>query len=219
MELLGLLDHDKQEENHEKHHKQHQKLQDAAIQGSVPFLSQLLQENPQLLNPSISSMPENPLHTAVLLSHLEFTKKLLKVNPDLSKSLNSKGSSPLHLASAKGHLGIVKELILANSSMSCVLDGDGRSPLHLAAIKGRTAVLEELLGAEPGAAVVLTAGGESCLHLCVTYNRLETIKAFLQRLKRDDRLVNWKDHLGNTALHLAVAKKQIEVCRISITTI
>ncbi|KAL0330472.1 UNVERIFIED_CONTAM: hypothetical protein Sradi_5033900 [Sesamum radiatum] len=158
-------------------------------------------------------MPENPLHTAALLGHLEFTKLLLGINPGLSKSVNPKGSSALHLASAKGHVNIVKELVSADSSMCFKLDGDGRSPLHLAAIKGRTVVLEELLRAEPEAAAVLTGGGESCLHLCVKYNRLEAMKVFLQCLQRDDRFVDWKDQEGNTALHLAVAKKQIEIVR------
>ncbi|KAI3468084.1 hypothetical protein Pfo_024747 [Paulownia fortunei] len=213
MEFLSLLDHDKQEENHQKHLMLQKELQEAAIQGSVPFLSQLLQENPQLLRSSISSMPENPLHTAVLLGHLEFIEQLLSINPELSKSLNSNGSSALHLASAKGHVKIVKELVLVDSFMCCVLDGDGRSPLHLAAIKGRKTVLEELIRAEPAAAVVLTGGGESCLHLCVKYNRLEAMKVLLQCLKRDDRLVDWKDQEGNTVLHLAVAKKQIEIVK------
>ncbi|KAL7159150.1 hypothetical protein ABFS83_01G009300 [Erythranthe nasuta] len=158
-------------------------------------------------------MSENQLHTAVLLGHVEFIKKILATNPELSKSLNSKGSSALHLASAKGHVTIVKELVSIDSSMCCVLDGDGRSPLHLAAIKGRTVVLGELLKAAPRAAAVLTAAGESCLHLCVKYNRLESMKLLLQFLERDDKLLNWKDREGNTILHLSVANKQIEIVK------
>ena len=51
-------------------------------------------------------------------------------------------------------------------------------------------------------------GGESCLHLCVKYNRVEAMKVILQFLEEgDDRLVNW-----NTVLHLAVVKKQLQVC-------
>ncbi|PIN00657.1 26S proteasome regulatory complex, subunit PSMD10 [Handroanthus impetiginosus] len=183
MEFLSLLHDDKQEEHHQKHHIEHQMFQ------------------------------ENTLHTAVLQGDFGLTKQLLTTNPELSKSLDSNGSSALHLASAKGDLKIVKELVSVNSSTCCVLDGDGRSPLHLAAIKGRTEVLGELLRAEPGATAVLTGGGESCLHLCVKYNRLEAMKMALQFLKRDDRLVDWKDEEGNTVLHLAVAKKQIEIVK------
>lgn len=213
MELLRLLEHDKQGEDEEKDQIHLKNLQAAAIIGSVQLLSQILKESPEIFrSPAISSMPENPLHAAALLGHLEFAKKLLGINPELSKSLNSTGSSALHLAAAKGDVKMVKELILADSSMCGALDRDGRSPLHLAAIKGRAAVVEELLKAEPEAAAALTGGGESCLHLCVKYNRLPAMKVILQEI--DDRLVDWKDQNGNTVLHLAVAKKQIEVCHI-----
>ncbi|KAL7121854.1 hypothetical protein ACP275_01G009900 [Erythranthe tilingii] len=198
-----------------KHFLQQKEIQKAARIGSISLLTQLLEENPQLLlqSSSISSMSENPLHTAVLLGHVEFINKLLSTNPELSKSLNSKGSSALHLASAKGHVTIVKELVSIDSSMCCVLDGDGRSPLHLAAIKGRAVVLGELLRAAPPAAAVLTAAGESCLHLCVKYNRLESMKLLVQFVERDDKLLNWRDREGNTVLHLSVAMKQIEIVK------
>ncbi|GFP99557.1 ankyrin repeat-containing protein at5g02620 [Phtheirospermum japonicum] len=195
MEFLSLLDHDKQKQYHQTLHQQ---LHEAAIQGSVPILSQILQENPQYLRSSNFSISENPLHTAALLGHL-----------------NSKGSSALHLASAKGNVEIVRELVLFDNSMCRVLDGDGWSPLHLAAIKGRTEVLGELLAAELQEAAALTGGGESCLHLCVKYYRFEAMKVIIQFLKRDDvdRIIDWKDKGGNNVLHLAVAQKQIEIVK------
>ncbi|XP_057799740.1 ankyrin repeat-containing protein BDA1-like [Salvia miltiorrhiza] len=214
MELLRLLDQNKQEEDDQKNQIQLKNLHEAAINGSVQLLSQILKENPQILrSPEISSAPEiNPLHAAALLGHLEFARKLLSANPELSKSLDSNGSSALHLAAAKGNAKMVRELISADSSMCGVRDGEGRIPLHLAAIKGRAAVMEELLKAEPAAAAAVTGGGESCLHLCVKYNRVEAMKEILRCLEGgDDRLVDWKDQNGNTVLHLAVAKKQIEI--------
>ncbi|KAL1552320.1 ankyrin repeat-containing protein BDA1-like [Salvia divinorum] len=213
MELLRLLDQSKREEDDQKNQIQLKNLYEAAVNGSVQLLSQILKQNPQiLLSPEISSTPENPLHAAALLGHLEFAKKLLSANPELSRSLSSNGSSALHLAAAKGDAEMVKELVSADSSMCGARDGEGRNPLHLAAIKGRTAVLEELLKADPAAAAALSGGGESCLHLCVKYNRVEAMKVILQFLERgDDRLVDWKDQNGNTVLHLAVEKKQLEI--------
>ncbi|XP_042002377.1 ankyrin repeat-containing protein BDA1-like [Salvia splendens] len=210
MELLRLLDQDKQQEDDQKNQIQLKNLYEAAMSGSVQLLSQILKENPQILqSPEISTTPENPLHAAALLGHLEFAKKLLSANPELSKSLSSSGSSALHLAAAKGDAEMVKELVSTDSSMCGARDGEGRNPVHLAAIKGRTAVLEELLKADPAA---ITGGGDSCLHLCVKYNRVEAMKVILQFLEGgDDRLVNWKDRNGNTILHLAVEKKQLEI--------
>lgn len=189
------------------------------MNGTVSILSAILQEDPLILNSfhvssSSSSMLETPLHVASLLGRLEITKGFLTQKPELAKLLNSRGSSPLHLAAAKGYVEIVKELVLVNPDMCFVLDHDGRSPLHLAAIKGRVEVSTELIGAKPEAARVLTGRGETCLHLCVNYNRFDVLKALVGRLKKEiDQFVNWKDQNGNTILHLAVAKKQIEIIK------
>lgn len=189
------------------------RLYQAAMSGTVPLFSQILQEDPLVLNSfSIFSSSESPLHVSSLLGRLESTKGFLLQRPELAKSLNSQGSSPLHLAAAKGYVEIVKELVAVNPDVCFVLDHDGRSPLHLAAIKGRVEVLTELIRVKPEAARVLTGAGESCLHLCVNYNRFEGLKLLVERLKKEnDKFVNWKDRNGNTILHLAVARKQIEV--------
>ena len=103
IELMRLLDQNKQEEDDQTIQSQLKNLYAAAMSGSVQLLSQILKENPQILQSSeISTAPENPLHAAALLGHLEFAKKLLSANPELSKSVSSSGSSALHLAAAKG---------------------------------------------------------------------------------------------------------------------
>ncbi|XP_022864266.1 ankyrin repeat-containing protein BDA1-like [Olea europaea var. sylvestris] len=208
---FGSLLAGEKEEQLENEKTIEKKLHEAAINGEIPILLQLIQENPQILTSKFSSIPNNPLHTAVLLGHLDFTKELLNRNLQMANSLNSHGSSALHLASAKGNLGIVKYLLLINPDICSVLDRDGRNPLHLAAIKGRVAVLGELLRSKPEVARELTGRGETCLHLCVKYNRFEALKVLVAFMKKDDQFVNWKDSDGNTILHVAVAKKQIEV--------
>lgn len=193
------------------------RLYQAAMDATVPILSQILQEDPLILNSfsiSSSSMLETPLHVSSLLGRVEISKGFLNRNPELAKSLNSRGSSPLHLAAAKGYVQIVKELVLVNPDICFVLDHDGWSPLHLAAIKGRVEVLTELIRVKPEAARVLTGRGETCLHLCVNYNRFEGLKVLVERLEKgNDQFVNRKDQNGNTILHLAVAKKQIEIIK------
>ena len=95
--------------------------------------------------------------------------------------------------------------------MCFVLDSDGRSPIHNAAIKGRAKVLTELVRVKPEVTRVLTGRGETGLHLCVKYNHLEALKVLVESVDRADGTMSWKDEDGNTVLHLAVAKKQIEV--------
>ncbi|CAI9755739.1 unnamed protein product [Fraxinus pennsylvanica] len=153
MKFGSLIDNEK-EEDLENEKTMQKKLHEAAMNGEIPILLQLIQENPKILTSKFSPIPNNPLHTAVLLGHLDFTKELLDRNLDMANSLNSHGSTALHLASAKGNLSIVKYLLLINPDICFVLDRDGRNPLHLAAIKGRVAVLGELLRAKPEVAPV-----------------------------------------------------------------
>ncbi|PSS17575.1 Ankyrin repeat-containing protein [Actinidia chinensis var. chinensis] len=214
-ELVSLLNHEKEEDKARRNTKR-KKLHEAAIKGSVPSLLQILHEDPLILRPSPLSSPVaaySPLHVAALLGYLDFARELLTRNPELAGSQSPGGSTPLHLASAKGYVEIVKELTLVNPDMCFAFDLDGRSPIHLAVIKGRVGVLTELVRVRQEATRVLTRGGESCLHLCVKYHRLEALKAVVGSLEGEDEFVNWKDGDGNTVLHLAVAKKQLEIIK------
>ncbi|KAH6826271.1 hypothetical protein C2S53_012232 [Perilla frutescens var. hirtella] len=65
IELLRLLDHDKQVEKEQKNQIHLKNLQEAAIHGSVQLLSQIQRENPQFFRSSeISSLPEKAIKIA-----------------------------------------------------------------------------------------------------------------------------------------------------------
>lgn len=195
------------------------RLSEAAMEGSVSYLLELLQEDPLILDRIIvSCISETPLHIAAMLGHLNFVKELLNRSPELATELDARGSSPLHLASAKGHLEIVKELLLANSEISMVRNEDGRIPLHLAAVKGRFEVVSELVSVKPESTRVLTDRGETVLHLCVVHNRLECLQLLVETIGKDDEMINCKDSDGNNILHIAVAKKQIEMVKFLLTS-
>lgn len=196
------------------------KLQDAAMEGNVSTLQELLQEDPLILDRVIvSCISETPLHISSMLGHLNFVKQLLSQKPELASELDSHGCSPLHLAAAKGNLEIVKELLMVDPQMGMVRNQDGRTPLHMAAIKGRVNVVSELIRLEPESIWVLTDRSETVLHLCVGNNRLEVLKILAEEIGKDNELVNWKDCDRNTILHIAVAKKQIQVCSLMLLLI
>lgn len=207
------------------------RLSEAAFRGDLIELQSIVEEDPLILDKiTASCVDETPLHTAAVLGHLSFVKELLDRRPELAAESDSRGCSPLHLAAAKGHADVVKELLLVNSDVASVRNLDGRTALHVAAVKGREGVLAELVGLAPGLTRVLTDRGETVLHLCVKWNRCEALKLLAEEMRKgsdesdDDRSLNWKDCDGNTALHIAVAKKQFEVsllfalilCRIHI---
>ncbi|XWS70059.1 hypothetical protein CRYUN_Cryun03dG0016600 [Craigia yunnanensis] len=196
------------------------KLSDVAMEGDIKSLKELLQEDPLLIHRSIvSCVSETPLHVSSMLGHVSFVQELLNLNPELASELDSQSCSALHLAAAKGHAEIVKELIKVDPEMCMVRNQDGRTPLHLAAIQGRVKVVRELVRARPESARLGTERDETALHLCVGSNRLVGLKILVEEIGKDDddELVNRKDCDGNTMLHIAVAKKQIEMIKFLLT--
>ncbi|TQD83834.1 hypothetical protein C1H46_030594 [Malus baccata] len=192
--------------------KMEKKLMDAAMAGDTGALNDLIAEDPLVLDRAlVSCVAETPLHVASMLGHLAFVTELLSRNPELASELDSQGSTPLHLAASKGHVEIVKELVLADPGACAVRNLDGRTALHVAAAKGRVKVVGELVGVGSEWTRALTDRGETALHLCIGRNRFEGLKVLVKAVGKDDEFVNWKDCDGNTVLHIAVAKKLIEV--------
>ncbi|KAL5783495.1 hypothetical protein ACOSP7_008524 [Xanthoceras sorbifolium] len=190
-------------------------LYEAALEGSLPTLLELLQRDRLILDKiDTNSFSESPLHIAVLLGHVDFVKVILSRKPELAREVDSiRRFSPLHVASLKGtstnYVEMVKVLIRVDPDMCLARDVEGRNPLHLAAMKGRIEALVELIRARPLAAYAVTIWGESILHLCVKHNQLEALKLVVE-IMDDPNSLSAKDEYGMTILHLAVADKQIE---------
>ncbi|GAB4837065.1 hypothetical protein Ancab_001979 [Ancistrocladus abbreviatus] len=125
-----------------------ERLYEAALKGDSALLSELLEEDPPILDRyqiCQGKFSASPLHVAIKLGHSEFAKKMIERKPHLAMELDSSKSSPLHLSSAYGHLEIVTELLEGNPNMCLARDVQGRNPLHLAAISGQLDILKELV--------------------------------------------------------------------------
>ncbi|KAK2639120.1 hypothetical protein Ddye_026915 [Dipteronia dyeriana] len=188
------------------------RIYEAAVEGSVISLLNLLQEDALVLDRfMVGCYPETPLHIASMLGHLDFVQEILNRKPELAGELDARKSSPLHLATAKGYLEIVRKLVSVNPEMCFAHDRDGRNSLHIATIKGHISVLRELVNVRPQAARMSIADrGETILHLCVRYSQLEILKLLVETIG-DNLFLNSKDEDGNTILHTAAADKQVEV--------
>ncbi|TXG61835.1 hypothetical protein EZV62_013198 [Acer yangbiense] len=116
------------------------RIYEAAIEGSVVYLFQLLQEDALLLDRlMVGCYAETPLHIASMLGHLDSVQEILTRKPEPAGVLDSRKSSPLHLAAAKGYIDIVKSLISVNPETCFVSDRDGRNPLdNLTSNKNKT---------------------------------------------------------------------------------
>ncbi|XP_031251328.1 ankyrin repeat-containing protein BDA1-like [Pistacia vera] len=193
------------------------RIYEAAVEGNIIFLLNLLQEDALILDRiTVSCYGETPLHIASMLGHAEFVQEILVRKPELAGELDSRKSSPLHLATSKGYLDIVTILVLVNPEMCLARDRDGKNPVHIAAIKGRVSVLKELVKVRPNAARMLMERGETILHACVRFDQLEAMKFLMEQIS-DHEFVNSKDDDGNTILHLAVADKQVEAIQFLTT--
>uniref|UniRef100_A0A7C9D5I8 Uncharacterized protein n=2 Tax=Opuntia streptacantha TaxID=393608 RepID=A0A7C9D5I8_OPUST len=200
------------------------RLFDATFEGDVSALETFIQEDPLILERSLSltSFHETPLHVAVLRGHLEFAKALLSHNPKLATESDSLGRVPLHVASAKGHVEIARELLRVGPSNACLArDRDGRIPLHVAIAKGgRVEVVTELTRACTESSRLRLERGETVFHLCVKENNLEALKVLVGELgggSDNTKLLNAIDDDGNTVFHLAVLHKHLEIIKYLLT--
>ncbi|KAM4092457.1 hypothetical protein ACB094_06G040500 [Castanea mollissima] len=70
------------------------RLSEAAMEGNIATLKELLLEDPLLLDRTIvSCVSETPLHISSMLGHLGFVKELLSLQPELASEFDSHGSS------------------------------------------------------------------------------------------------------------------------------
>lgn len=143
----------------------------------------------------------------------EIVKEIVKQRPDFAWKRNSHGWTPLHLACSKGHLEITRELVRLDSDLCLAQDGGGRTPLHCAAIKGRINIIDEILSLSLEFFETTTNNGETVLHLAVKNNQYEVVKYLTESLNMS-KLLNMKDHDGNTVLHLATAGKLTAVSNL-----
>ncbi|KAI3893171.1 hypothetical protein MKX03_020196 [Papaver bracteatum] len=202
------------------------KLYEASLQGDVTSLTELLKEDPLILERVITGYGnETPLHISAMCGHVEFAAKILMLNPELASELDSEGFSPLHLASLRKNVDMVRVLVAADPDVCVATDQDGRTPLHLASMKGLVENMKLLIETQPNAIKILSDDGENILHFCVKHNSMEALKLLIVYASRLDLTnedhtsvcVNSRDEHGNTILHLAVARRQIKMIKYLVS--
>ncbi|KAL3739002.1 hypothetical protein ACJRO7_020403 [Eucalyptus globulus] len=179
------------------------RLLEAAQKGNINELNDLIKSNGLILEEmAIEGAGNIPLHAACVAGHFDFVRELLKLMPRFTEKVNIDGFSPLHIVAARGDVEIVRELLRKR-----------RIPLHYAVVNGELHVMKLLLFASPESVMERTAREETVLHLAVKNNRFDAVVVLVEHLKQNEKeqVINWKDHKGNTVLHLAAAVKNFEV--------
>ncbi|XP_010024297.2 protein ACCELERATED CELL DEATH 6 isoform X3 [Eucalyptus grandis] len=139
------------------------------------------------------------LHEAVRNGHYELTRMLLNRGSNLVYKENRERKCPLYLAVETGDL---RSLVLLMEAVDGekVSSLEGMSPVH-GAVMHQTIDPEELLNFKEG---------QNILHVAAKYGRASVVKYILSNPELE-KLINVKDKLGNTPLHLATLQWQPEV--------
>ncbi|KAL6131778.1 hypothetical protein ACLB2K_070151 [Fragaria x ananassa] len=192
---------------------QTRRLFEASQTGNVQVLHQLLAENQLQLHSVSLASRESPLHVAAVAGHVDFVKESVRLKPAFAEELNQDGFSPMHIAAANGFLEIVRELLTVDSKLSQLKERDQWTPLHYAAVKGRVGIIREMVLACPDSVEHVTVQGETVFHLAVRSSQFEAVIVLVTLVREIGKLnvLQMKDHLGNTVLHLATWKKQHQV--------
>ncbi|KAH7867043.1 hypothetical protein Vadar_028194 [Vaccinium darrowii] len=209
-----------------------QSLKVAAKAADINGLYRSIKENPHVLD-DIDAIPfvDTPLHIAASAGRTDFAIEILRLKPSFGRKLNPDGLSSLHLALISDKFETVKRLIDFDKELIRVKGKEGITPLHFIAKKDinaeqqhreedpRLNILAEFLFACPDSIEDLTIRNETALHIAVkTKNQgaVEVILGCIRRMNKKRVLAN-KDMEGNTALHIAVNNKQLEMVKLLVT--
>ncbi|XP_047943238.1 ankyrin repeat-containing protein ITN1-like [Salvia hispanica] len=117
----------------------------ALSEEDVATVSQLLQQDPYLVQTLLFPCSRNLLHIAAMNEQTTIVEEVLRLNPRQAWILDSQKLSPLHIAAAEGHVEICKKLSSAAPEACFWRDSHDMNPLHIAAMKGHVEVVEYFL--------------------------------------------------------------------------
>uniref|UniRef100_A0A0D9XCK0 PGG domain-containing protein n=1 Tax=Leersia perrieri TaxID=77586 RepID=A0A0D9XCK0_9ORYZ len=148
---------------------------------------------------------QNALHAAVLRS-ADLTMSVLRMYGDLRTKADYSGSTPLHFAASVGVPGTTSSLLDRDiNSVWKKADNKGLCPIHIAASVG---VMDPIYSLVRINSSLRDAKGRTLLHIAVENGKCNVVKFICREptpIYKD--ILNMKDNDGNTALHLAVRKR------------
>ncbi|XP_072032763.1 transient receptor potential cation channel subfamily A member 1-like [Amphiura filiformis] len=186
----------------------------AAQSNQVAKIDELIRKEADV-NVKSSVDEATPLHLAARYNCPDAAEVLLQYGADVTDALTN-GQTPLHVCCRRGFSKVVKILIHNGKADVNSRDKDKTTPLHQATIKGDIDVCRLLI--ENGADIrakdinqltplmqAAQSGFEECVQILLTM-------AIQGGIPLGDFLSD-KDNEGNTALHLAVGNRHINVSR------
>ncbi|KAK3858889.1 hypothetical protein Pcinc_034947, partial [Petrolisthes cinctipes] len=149
------------------------------------------------------------LHIAVKAGKPGMVEALLGHGANLTMQGGAARESALHLAARVRDGEKCAEMLLKSGADANLPKEDGQTPLHLAAHHGNLKTLKLLLEDDSAKPLLQSKSGETALHLSAKSCRVEAAKMLIDHVAKKSgheavgKLVNAKNHLGETALHYA----------------
>lgn len=172
----------------------------AAEQGFVEILKIM---NERAVDKNTQIQGNSPLLAAIHGCHnKEVLKIISNMEANILNSKDEKGRTPLHCAASIDYLDGVRFLLELRLSDSHQMDHGGNFPIHSASSKGHVKIVKELLRHCPDSRELKNSSGQNILHVAARFGKDNLVKYFLKN-GEFRMLINKKDNLGNTPLHLA----------------
>ncbi|CAL5362675.1 unnamed protein product [Camellia sinensis] len=151
---------------------------------------------------------------AAQMGNVDLLLNLIKYDPLILHSASlAEEETPLHIASMAGHLNFVQQILTLRPKFATELNQDGFSPLHVASGNGYLEIVKELLKVDCDLCAVRGREKRIPLHYAAIKGRIHVMKELLAASPDSVEHVTVR---GETALHLAVKKNQIEGLRVLV---
>lgn len=191
----------------------------------INALYELIRQDPYILdNFDKTPFVDTPLHAAARDGNAELSTEIFRLKPSFARKLNQDGFSPVHLALQNDQTHIVLQLIDIDPDLVRVQGREGITPLHVVSEKGDIHLLRKFLSACPKSLEDVTNKGETALHIALKNDKVEAFDQALTTVRPpwvgpeedqhyNQRILNLKDRDGNTLLHIATSKSQLQIVR------
>lgn len=136
----------------------------------------------------------------------DLTQRILTKKVTLINEVDWSGSTPLHFVASVGVEGTTSLLLGKDKSGIWKADNMGKYPIHIAASVGIMDAIFSLINTDQSCATLRDANGRTLLHIAIENGKCDVVK-FICKEPIPIFILNMKDNDGNTALDLAVRRK------------
>ncbi|XP_021447196.2 B-cell lymphoma 3 protein homolog [Oncorhynchus mykiss] len=180
--------------------------QEAQIQRMI-LLLELVHTDLDIYN----NLRQTPLHLAVITHQAHMVGALLRAGADPG-ALDRNGQTTVHLCCEHGQQACLSVVLSHPSILTCleVRNYEGLTPLHLAVQGGHKELVRMLLDAGADINAMDIKSGHSPLIHAVENHNMDMVHFLIE----NDCNVNGQSYSGNTALHSACGRGQVDTARL-----